>query len=281
MKREEFNDGWRRIVAGLHKGKDEVADVRASEYALSLRHLPADAWAAAVERSVRELKFFPTVAELLKFSRDHLELTGAVLTNDRAWTETRRALLSYVPAFRENVEYPNAACREAVKRMGGPSTIAMCNPKDIDYKRSEFIRFYENLCMSAEALGADVRGLVNRRYVLRYTGYRMVAGKAEPFGRPFVLDRETGQSVPPHFLELEGEDGQKELAEWRGHSALTGGGILQLTPIANRGSGGDRTGGTGAGASGEPERREDIGSGLRSTRAAGGTGEGGDHLGHG
>lgn len=281
MNREDFDAGWDRLIDALHKGKEATQAPRAKEYALSLRHLPADAWMAAVERSVRELRFFPAVSELLKFSRDHLELTGAVLTNDRAWVETHRALLSYVPAFRENVEYPNAACREAVKRMGGPSTIAMCNPKDIDHKRREFIRFYENLCMSAEALGADVRGLVNRRYVLRYTGYRMVAGKAEPFGRPFVLDRETGQSVPPHFLELEGEDGQRELAEWRRHSALTSGGVLQLAPVADRGSGGDRTVGTGAGTSGESSRREDHASRLRSVGTAGGTGEGGDHLGHG
>lgn len=259
MNRDEFKAGWNRLADALHKSKDPIEDSRRREYALSLKHVPPDAWAAAVERSVRELKFFPTVAELLKFARDHLELTGAVYTNDRAWTEALRACSRFVPGLRENIDYPNAAIRETVRRIGGPASIALCAPKMLDHRREEFIRFYENLCMSAEAIGGNVRPLTERRYVLQYTAYRTVGGKSEPYGKPFVLDRQTGKAVPPHFLELEGEEGGRELAEFRRRSADTLPDVRERLTIATGGHGGDRLIGPGSGPLGEPDDWEDHG----------------------
>lgn len=208
-------------------------------YRQTLSGLPADTLAAAVAVAIGELKWFPTVAEIRDYARQHLELTGALPPAGVAWSAAVRACNGYVPRVRETVTYPNRAIEEVVRRMGGPRTIAHCEIAELEWKRKEFLQLYAEVSMQAEILGASL-GTGTPRYRLIYGGYTTVNGEYTGIGESRAFDTWTGQVVAPEFLEVQ------ELQDAKSRR----GGVLgpgTVDPGGARHTGGARDGGSDTG----------------------------------
>lgn len=239
MNREQFDTGIRSLVDAFGK---QSAEGRLREYALALKHLPAESWEVAVRRAIAEGKFFPSVSELLEYARAHLELTGYVIPTSTAWELAIKSCSKWAPRLREEVDYPNAAIRETVKRMGGPEIFAMTDRKQLEqYRRKDFERIYDGLCLSAEAIGVNARAVRSeRRYVLLPGAYRIEGREQVQISPTRVIDRQTGKVVAPEWLLTEGQDGRDDFVR-------IGGGIVDRPLLAAGGGASGAGGDSGAG----------------------------------
>lgn len=222
-------------------------DERLSIYRAAFVHLPGDVFAAAVKRAIGDLKWFPTVAELREFARAYMQITGALPTAGIAWEQARRACNTLAPGIREQVEYPTPLIAEVVRRMGGPRTIALCAIEQLDWKRREFQSLYDELTLSAEAIGIAL-GAGPPRYKLLYAAYAVIGGEYVGQGEPRVLDTHTGQIVAPEFMRLQEMQDAHLLAERSGTVPDSG-----THPLRPRDTG---RGATGGGSADSPARTD-------------------------
>lgn len=207
-------------------------------YRAAFRHLPADVFAAAVKQAIGDLKFFPTVSELREFARSYMQITGMVPTSGIAWEQARRACNGYVPGIRETIDYPTPLIGEAVRRMGGPRTIAHCAIEQLDWKRKEFQAIYDDLALSADAIGIAI-GAGPPRYKRVYGAYMVVDGEYIGQGEPRILDTHTGRVVAPEFMRVQELADARLLAERAGTG--TDGGTDAFRPFdAGGGGAGER-----------------------------------------
>lgn len=246
------NSEFKAIIGDLSGAYDKILnESRSSQYFDAFGHFPADIFRAAVERAKRECEFFPTIAALHIRVKEMMELSGALLSAERAWERTCAVIdAHYRPGKGDDlIPYPNEGCRIAARSIGGFVRIADANTKSREFMRAEFMRHYEAVCMSAEVVGALVSGArAPRRYIAIPT-FRLEPGQLNPAtglneGRRVCWDTVEQRPAAIELYELQ----ERIMGGDDGRTAIAGGSV-----------GGYISDGRGAGAVG-PDDRDDGGT---------------------
>lgn len=203
--RETFA-GILREISEAH-GKD-IAIGRVETYYRLLAHLPEPVLRAAADRAILECEFFPTARQLFQFSKQYLELSGVLLSAEQAFEATERAITAgYRPHMgEESIRYPNAACRAAVRAIGGYRRIAEMTKYNAERVRAEFVEKYDAVAMSAEVIGALVNGASDKRRYIPMNRYELTEGimpDGSKRGPLMVWDTVERRTADPRLYELQ------------------------------------------------------------------------------
>lgn len=132
---------------------EELTDARAAVYLEDLGHIDDATFVAACRRARAECRFFPKIAELLRYVHDSEIAAGRRVDGATAWAQIERQILARFPDYR-SADWPDELSRDVFRaELGLPYDIARL---DSDYARQQararFVAAYDRRRAAADAL---------------------------------------------------------------------------------------------------------------------------------